>query len=319
MTYPNPHYDPKWKEIHDRHAAERQLLEKETTRLAENGEIGSEAYQEAKAAFHYHHKACLKSFTMQHATVQEYAEWLFRNFRVDSGDWEGGIPVPTVDFSQLRTIEEADAAWSRVHQIVSDAAGERRNSLPTGQPDDLQAFADAASPALSRYWREFEPHDLFPNGYGEDARTRTLMTVDEQEDGWHICFMQDGKSTGISVTNAIERLATAVYREACTLAEQSLPAPSGWQRWLPGGRAARVKAATPLPSQFHFYQHIPPEGELGQEEFDRVDLKFSDGQFRDPDWVGYDVVPQAIQSARFDIALDATAPGHLSLKGPESR
>jgi hypothetical protein len=39
---------------------------------------------------------------MQHATVQEFAEWLFGSFPVDINDREGGIPVPQVDFAARR-------------------------------------------------------------------------------------------------------------------------------------------------------------------------------------------------------------------------
>ena len=45
---------------------------------------------------------------------------------------EGGIPV--VGLAELRTVEDADAAWSRVQRIVSESVAERRLSLPVGQP-----------------------------------------------------------------------------------------------------------------------------------------------------------------------------------------
>jgi hypothetical protein len=144
MAYANPHYDPEWKAAHDRHAVERARAEAERDRLAKSGAMLSDAYRQAEAEFDHHQQACLASFKTQHATVQEYAAWVFREFKVSSGDWEGGIPVPVVDFEQLSTIEEADAAWSRVHRIVSDSAAERRGSLPTGQPHPLLAGVLAA-------------------------------------------------------------------------------------------------------------------------------------------------------------------------------
>jgi hypothetical protein len=322
MTYANPHYDPEWKTVHDHHAAERARVEAEQDRLARAGAMLSDAYKQAKAEFDRHHQTCLAAIKAQHVTVQDYAAWLFREFDVSTVDWEGAIPVPVVDFEELRTIEEADRAWSRVRQIVSDSASERRNSLPTGQPEDLRAFADAASPSLTRYWREFSPRELYPSGYyAGDSGTRTLVTADEQDDGWHVCFMQDANNVGVSVTNAIERLATAVYREACALAEQQASASGGVRGWLARRRAGRARAAMPVPERFHFYQHLPPRGgSLLGEQFDRVDLAFRDGRYRDPEWAAYPVVPAAIQSARFDCALDASVSGiqpHCPLIGDQ--
>lgn len=305
MTYANPYYDPEWKTTHDRHAVQRERAEADRNRLAETDAMLSDAYRQAETAFDYHHQACLASFKMQHATVQEYATWVFSEFKVNSGDWEGGIPIPQVDFAQLRTIEDVDAAWSRIHCIVSDAAAERRSSLPTGQPEGLHAFASAAAPNLTRTWRTFSPHELYPTGYVSQGETgmRTLMTVDEQDDGWHVCFMQNGTS----VTNVIELLATAVYREAHDLAQRQTLVQGGLRGWLARHRATEEMLA---PERFHFYQHLPPRGDMAsREQFDRVNLGFRDGRYCEPEWVAYDVVPRVIQSARFDCAVDTSASG----------
>lgn len=283
----------------------------------------TDAYRRATAEFDHHHQACLATFRTRHATVQEYAAWLFGNFPVDSSDWEGGIPVPMVDLAALRTVEEADEAWSRLQRIVSDSAAERRLSLPAGQPEGLRAFAGPASPALFRSWREFSPRELYPTGYTDGAGTRTLVTADEQPDGWHICFMHDWDSTGVSVTTTIERLATAIRREACALAEQQAPAAGGLRGWLRPHRAARARGAMLAPDRFHFYQHIPPRGDVGlREQFNRVALEFRHGRYRAPKWAAYGVIPKAVQSARFDCALDASALGtrfQPALTGPTRR
>ncbi len=322
MAYANPNYDPEWKATHDRHAVERARAGAERDRLAKSGAMLSDAYRQAEAEFDHHQRACLASFKTQHATVQEYAAWVFREFKVSSGDWEGGIPVPQVDFAQLRTIEETDAAWSRVHRIVSDSAAERRSRLPTGQPEGLRAFADPVSLTLTRYWREFSPHDLYPSGYARDAGTWTLMTVDVQEDRWHVCFMHNWGGVGVSVTNAIERLATAVHREACAIAEQQAPKAIGIRAWLTRLGAGRRRTVPLAPDRFHFYQHIPPHGLYVTEQFDRVDMVFREGEYREPKWVGYQVIPEVIQSARFDCALDASllsAQPRLAIPGQAGR
>ena len=35
-------------------------------------------------------------------------------------------------------------------------------------------------------------------------------------------------------------------------------------------------------------------------------MVFRDGEYHEPKWVGYHVIPEAIQSARFDCALEAS-------------
>jgi hypothetical protein len=308
MSYANPHYDPDWKALHERHAGERQRAQEELNRLAESGAMMSDAYKTAQAAFRRHNAACLATNNMQHATVQEFAEWLFGSFRVDINDREGGIPVPQVDFAALRTIEEVYAAWTRIHTVVSDAAWERRHRLPVGQPAGLAAFSDAAAPGLTRFWRQFSGRELYPGGYAPGNGVRTLITVDAREDGWHVCFMHDAGSPGASVTNAIELLATAVYREACAIAGAGTSQARGLRAWFGRGRLPRQRTALLDPWRFRFYQHIPP-GPSSREEFDRVALRFADGAFNDPQWIGYPVIPKLIQSARFDCALDAALQG----------
>jgi hypothetical protein len=123
------------------------------------------------------------------------------------------------------------------------------------------------------------------------------------------------------VTNAIERLATAVYREACAIAEQQAPktndsclAHTPWSVTRGNGALA--------PDRFHFYQHIPPHGLYVAEQFDRVDMVFREGEYHEPKWVAYQVIPETIQSARFDCALDASllsAQPRLAIPGQAGR
>jgi hypothetical protein len=304
MTYPNPDYDPQWKARHDAHAVERDRAEQEATRLIEAGEMASEAYTEARAQWEAHLRACQAAIVTQHKTVQDYAAWRFQSSPPETGFQDMGVLLPVVEFESLPTIEAVNAAWERQNRIVKDAATDQRGSLPIGQPPGLTAFADVTAPSLHRHWREFTAQDLYPGGYARGAGVLTLMTVDERADGRHICFMHKWGSSGISVTNAIEHLATAVYREACTIAAGQSVARSGWLGRLMGRRP------TLDPAQFHFYEHTPPapSGTL-REDFARVVLIFEEGMFKKPDWQHFRVIPRAIQSARFDLAAAGLSRG----------
>ena len=50
MATPNPHYDPEWRALRDRHHEERSRAGDELRRLCEAGEIGSAGYEATKAA-----------------------------------------------------------------------------------------------------------------------------------------------------------------------------------------------------------------------------------------------------------------------------
>lgn len=303
MAYPNPYYDPYWKTEHDRHHEERTRARLKTDRLAKAGEMDSEDYSRAKADFDRHHAAaCHALLKKQHPTVQEYAEWLFREFRVDSEDFWASIPIPEVDFAELRTVDEVDAAWRRIHTAVRNSAYEKRASLPAGQPQGLKASADPASPGLMRFWRHFDPTELYPRRYVSGSGVLALITVDQQEKGWHICFMQDWKSPGTSVTNVIERLATAIYREAS--AGRWPPLKRRWLAWLACRLPWHRHAVAPDPNRFHFYQHLPPKGSEWRETFDRVLLRCRGGEYCDPEWFEYQIIPKVIRSARLECAVE---------------
>jgi hypothetical protein len=310
MSYLNPYYNPAWREMQDKHFAAAKRAESEMERLAAGGAETYDAYKAMEAEFKRHHQAGMSTYKMQHKTVQEYAAWVFGSFNVSMNDHGGGIPVPQVDFERLRTIEEVDAEWSRIHGAITDSANERRDSLPAGKPEGIEAFSDVTSPGLTRSWRQFTPRELYPVGYPSELGVRTLMSVDEREDGWHVCFMHDWRVGGGSVTNSIERLATAVYREAHAIGASQAPPIKGvlafFERWQEG----RKRAAMLDPGRFHFYEHTPPapSGSL-KESFAKVGLYFEKGEFANPDWRFYPVIPHAIQSARFDCALDAEQLG----------
>jgi len=239
----------------------------------------SDAYKRADNRWQQHLSECKAAIIAQYETVQDYAASRFGSLPPDMAIHDVGILVPVVAFAGLRTIGEVDAAWSRVEQQVNEAAYDQKGSLPIGQPEGMTAFSDATAPSPTRRRREFTPTDLYPVGYPATASVWTLMTTDEQADGWHICFTHLWGSPGISVTNAIERLATAVYREANAITAQSRRL--GSRRSM--GRLLSPKPSPLDPARFHFY----------------------DGEFTSPDWQHHPVIPHVIQTIRFELAADA--------------
>ena len=132
------------------------------------------------------------------------------------------------------------------------------------------------------------------------------MTVDQRKDGCHVCFIHDWNGVGVSDTNAIELLATAVHREARAIAGQQAPGARGMRAWFARHPAARAQPPSLDSARFQFYQHIPPHGSDMWEQFDRVHLSFRDGAYHAPRWAGYRMIPTVIQSARFDGARDVS-------------
>lgn len=313
MTYPSPHYDPNWKARCDAHGVERHRAERETMWLAEAGQMVSDAYDEAKARWKRHHAECLDAHMAQFETVQDYARWLFDKCPAETGFRDAVVHLPMVDFENFKTIEAVNAAWEHSHRIAQAAVADLRGRLPIGQPPGLTAFADATAPGLHRYRREFTVQDLYPGGYAWGAGVHTLITVDEQADGTHICFMHKGGSPGIA--KVIENLATAVYREACASAAGPAAERKGWFGRLVGRKPARLD-----PARFHFYEHVlPAPSGTSREDFSRVELTFKDGKFEQPRWQRYDVIPQAIRSARFDLAAEGAGIGAVAVPRDERR
>jgi hypothetical protein len=63
----------------------------------------------------------------------------------------------------------------------------------------------------------------------------------------------------------------------------------------------------PIRSGSISYEHTPPAPGGGlRDDFARVVLRFEEGEFKDPQWRHFPVIPRAIQSARFYCAQDAT-------------
>lgn len=298
----NELHDPDADAVHDHHAAERQRL-RAVLFGPERCVLTGEAYAEARAAFDRHHLACLATFETRHATVQGYAAWRF-------SVWVEG-DVEAVDYEALGSVAEVNVLASRLEAEAREARHAAVASLPVAQPAGLAAFSDAGR-AL-RYWRHFTARDLSPEGHASGGGCRSLVTVDRVGGVWHVCFMQDWSHVGVSVTNAIEDLASVVYREALALAEarQAAEVP-GWRRGLGRVVPAGLRRPALSPGSFRFYEHLPPHAP-GEEDFDLVELEFRDGRFCEPDWESYTSIPHVIASGRHELQDDAeVGPGLLA-------
>jgi hypothetical protein len=316
MAYQNPAYNADWETVHDRHDLQRTQAKREMIRLAGAGQMMTDACDAAKAAFDLHHQACLDAHQSQFATVQDYARWLSENWSLPYG-YDASIPMPHMDIEGLRTMQEASAAFSRASRELEDAVNKKQNRLPIGQPEGLIAFAKANSVGLHRYWREFSPRDLYPQGYTPSG-LRTLVTVDEIDDDWHVCFMQDwdSPSVTVTVTNAIDKLATAFFREANAIAEQQVQhsGKKGLRAWF--ARWTTHKHAPLLdPDRFHFYEHLPPTAH-SKEDFARVTMRFKNGEYQHPEWIHFRGVPAIIQSAREYLKKSENTQGGSLLNAP---
>ena len=314
MAYANPDYNPDWEAVHEYHAQKRDQAMETKHRLEAEGGVDSDIYRHAEIAFSEHHQACLDAIVSQFATVQDCAQWLSINWSLPYG-YDTSIPMPHMDIAGFRTMNEASSAFSQASRELQDAVNKKQHRLPVGQPEGLIAFANANSVGVHRYWRKFLPRDLYPQGYAPSG-VRTLVTVDEIEDGWHVCFMQDWDSPGVSVTNAISRLATAFFREANAIAEQQMQH-SGkkglralFARWTTHKHAPLLD-----PDRFHFYEHLPPTAH-SKEDFDRVTLRFENGEYQHPEWVHFRNVPAIIQSAREYLQKSENTQGGSILNAP---
>ncbi len=303
MPHLNIRYDPDWKVAHDRLTFDRDRAFDEMRRLYTTEGAMDAAHIPARADFNRHFEAWSRSFETHHRTVQEYADWVFTTFPVgEELEWLGQIcPVPCC--ADMRTVEEVNAEWSRMTCMAETAARDVKGRLATRQPDGILAFADPRAPKLRRYWRDFSARDLHPAGIYNGSGARALLTVDEQTDGLHVCFMHEAEVKGVSVTNCIEWLATCIFREARGLSGSDADQGRGFLSRLANGWATRERRAALRPDRFHFYQHTVPLPGMG-EKFDRVVLRFENGEFRCPEWVRCDMVPAIIQQARHECATD---------------
>lgn len=325
----NPDYKPDWEALHDHHAAERKrILEKQNALMEQDGEFYKQGLQHdaperiklsrkqeaLQTEFSKHHTQCLRCLdTYQHKTIQDAARWVFRNFDPNMGSYNA-YTVHKIDFEKFTTIEQVNRAWSEANKISEQINAEKAGSLPVGEPGGKDIFQETGKNRVGSAWQEFDMKELHPGGYyPRGGHVHTLVTVDQRENEYHICFMQDPdiERGGFYVEGEIAALATAMFnRVQGAHAEKTLPKSlpgavskiKGWLSSLVNIASAPDEELPGIhPHQFHFYVHHRPIP-LHRERFLVVDMKFENERFgmEDVSFVHYDVIPSVIQKAYKD-------------------
>lgn len=335
MAIPNPEYKPNWQEVQDFHDAERKRIDVERDAIQEKENELFQAgvsYQsdEMKALaresqalqeeWDTHHRECLRCLDRyQHKTVQDAAKWLFDRFDPSMGTI-GAKTIHQIDFEQFQTIDEAHAAWVQANDVSQQMEADQRNALEIGQPNGSDIFTETGDNQISSSWQVFDASTMGYNpGLTNNWHSHSLVTVDQRNGEYHICFMHDPDTHrgGGSPMNFIEDLATTMYRRALTLHEpdkkSSQPSnDSGFS--MKGLLSSVMKRAsaiigddTPRPEQFHFYIHVRPQHTM-RETFCRVDMEVGRNGFYDPDFKHFDVIPEIIQQAYYETAMPTVTP-----------
>lgn len=250
------------------------------------------------------------------------AKWYFEEIGANIGAG-GNDTIHQIDFDQFQTAEEVVEAWSRANDISKQMEADKRSSLPIGMPDGSNMFIDTGENEIVTSWQIFDASTMGYNpGVTRDWHSHTLVTVDQREGEYHICFMHDPdtRRSGGSPTNFIEDLASTMYRRALALhegnQEPKLPAVTSFS--IRGLLSSAMKSASkfagkddkPRPEQFSFYIHVRPEYTM-RESFCRVDMDFDGQGFSNPKFNQFDVIPEIIQNAYYETAMPTIKPGDV--------
>ena len=257
-----PTYDPEWQVRWAlAHAA---LKARQSERLSSGREsTTSEAEQ---------HKVELSELnTAYHAqfrTVEAYRDNIME-FETKMGR---GHNVPQPCFREGASLEEVDALLWRFREDVKIA--DRMRHIPTpADPPGLAAFTTSQRPGSQRTVEDFVL--LRPQPGYRPIECRVALEATERD--LHVCMIE--MPNGGSVTNNIEELATAIYR----------------QRFAPKSAFGRVQAALGFhraglysPHSIVFYEYRPWTVAVRtghREELCIVRMKWAGNQgFVDPDW-----------------------------------
>lgn len=292
MPTPNPEYDPNWEARYTHHqAAFDRLMEIDI----DDREEGSQAQID-------HHLSELQSCDScyKHETIQDMAVWLFEHF--DPGKWSmlKNDVITQIDFEKFTSRDEIRAAYVEAHDLVEMLEGEERGGMDVGRPDGLDIFEESDTHKIEIHWQHFSHEELYgTRGSYIDRGVTTMVSVDQREGEYHICFSEPHKIIGNSATNTIENLATAMHRRINENPSQESSQRKGIWENLRSQLVAAItgKAADALrPDQLHFYLHNGPYVSFG-ERFGPVKMDFHNGVFQNPKFGQYDVMPESIQKA----------------------
>jgi len=336
MPTPNPDYREDWEEFLAYHDTELKRVEEESNRLRKTQRQlwddgirrGSDQYDNIEREIeslhalrdeHFHNSTeCISNY--QHRTIQDIARWYFEEAGTDGLSFSSST-VHDVDYEQFTTIEEVRAAHREAVAISEQLAADKYFSLPVGQPDGLNIFVQGTENEVSSSWQVFGPeeighHTFFLNG----GYTHTLVTIDSRDGEYHICFMQDPDQArgGRDVEGEIEKLAKAIYKRALNLfmasvttqltkSEEVLSEKSVLSMILGESSAQNNDDDIPQPEQFNFYIHHRPR-HMGREIFRKMLMRFDGDQFEKLNTIGYEVIPEIIQSAYYETAMPTVTP-----------
>jgi hypothetical protein len=304
MATPNPEYKENWEELHDHHAAERDRLQKEffaiqrqQQELVEAGEKYDSYKMEAlykksekiDVQLEEHLELCKRCLdTYQHKTIEDAAKWLSDNFSISRGST--GNTISALDLTNVTTISALHQAWADAHEAQKAIESRQRHSLPVGQPDGKDIFEKSDNNDVFALWHIIKREEHSPRGGLYQTDVPVPMTVDAREDAVHVCFAQDPDHRGTHIETIIERAATLfLYQQAL----------------VQGKKANEVDH-----NKFHFYIHHPPtDGLFGEETFSNVQMSFINGQYQNPTWHRYDVIPETVQSNYYALKEGGTDYG----------
>jgi hypothetical protein len=312
MTTLNPEYNPEWQTIHDEHDAKRTRINKQRQHIQEQMDALFEqridyedpAYQALRTQdenlskkWDFHHQACLKSFRMQHRTIQEYAEWVFRNFD-PSLSFVKGVHRQFPDIKSLTSLEQVNQEYIRILEQKEHDQAQILDSMQTGRPDELDIFELNGNNKIETR------HVVFSGPFLRNVSC--FMTVDKRDDAIHVCFTHDHHHKGQSAINAIEHIATQLLKHFNSISDQPTLEATTQNRALKLFDTIKKtfsSAGTPTqafsnyrPEQMHFYSHVPAHRNA-RESFSLVIMDFENGQYVRPDWRSYKVIPELIQNS----------------------
>lgn len=255
-------YDPDWE---TRWTSARTSLEQ----CAARGDLKSAIYDDALGAMQ-------TAYDAQFRSGREFFEHYAHFLAPLPGS---GLQITEVYCPEEVSIDDASALLAEYRASVKRARA-AKSRRPAEDPFGLLAFRTPASADTQRLTERFSL--VLP---GLRHSIETLLVIEATSTKLAICFIQ--LPDGGSVTNWIERLATAVFNEHPAL-RLSRTRSFLFGRW-------RLRYG---PTDVAIYEYLPWSGEPGAaDDFDEVHLDWSrkDG-FINPRWSSFPSVPRLLRA-----------------------